>query len=529
LPRRISRARAGAAAGDPVLWAVLALLVAASFAVFAAQALDAAAHDRVFIGADGLWAQDQLQYLGWATDAGRHGLIADLFALRLGGRVFLDPVALISGLAHVRLGLSYALVQAIWKLIAAAVLFAALVAYARSLLGGRGQAVAVAAALALFMLPPSYLIARALPLYGVRVTGLETLPVFWLWGYYPIALAVTAMIACLIQVDRALERGGGMLAAGALGLATAWLHPWQGATLLTILAGLVVWERPSWARHRRLLGPALATAAPLAYYAVLPYADAGWAQARTHTEHNWFSSGDLAILIVVLPVALLGLPGYLKPAATSRERMLKLWPLAIVVVFLVVRTDRFHPLGGWSIPAALCVVRGWPWVRERIGAWPPLRARGGAAPLAAVAGIAFLLAAAPIEIAYHVADFRAGPLAASELDRDDARALARVASLPGSGGVLTTAYVGHWVPALTDHPSWIGHPTWTPDYSRRDDEVDALFGAADGPAAARRFVATTGAAFVLEPCGYPARLRAALTPARFRALRVGCATLFWRP
>jgi hypothetical protein len=53
--------------------ALLAVFTAASLSVFVANAVDAALHNRVFLGADGSYAPDQLQYLAWSTDAAHTG------------------------------------------------------------------------------------------------------------------------------------------------------------------------------------------------------------------------------------------------------------------------------------------------------------------------------------------------------------------------------------------------------------------------------------------------------------------------
>ena len=82
--------------------------------VFAVQAIDAAVNDRVYLGADGLYPYDQLQYLAWATDAAHHGLIADLYTLGLGRHVFLHPVWLLTGWLHVHAGLSFPLLLVAW-------------------------------------------------------------------------------------------------------------------------------------------------------------------------------------------------------------------------------------------------------------------------------------------------------------------------------------------------------------------------------------------------------------------------------
>jgi hypothetical protein len=512
---------------------ILAVLIVASFGVFFVDAVSAGIHNRVFIGADGQWANDQLQYLAWATDAGHHGLIANLYAFHLGDHVFLHPVWLLTGLLHVDPGLSYSLLMALWKLVALLALFAVLRSYARSILGTGTRAVAVAMLIALFMVSPSYLIVNRLNLGGSGLINLETFAVYWINGYFPIALAVAAMIGFLLQVPALVAVDGSsersrrhpMLIACAAGLAASWLHPWQGMTLIAIVAGLVLWERPSWRRHGRLLAPVMATAAPLVYYAVLPRVDSGWAQSQDTTASNWGSYGLAAIVITLLPIVILTLPGYAMRAQSTAERMLKLWPIAIVAVYILAPSDKFHAIGGYSVPAALLMVRGWPWLREHLQRWP-----GSRASTLAVAGIVVAVVVAPVAVAKRAIGFNTGNQRDAQIPRDDARALGRIAASPLTGGVLTTGQIGAWVPAITDRPTWTGHPTWTPGFNARNRRVATLFGGAlDGhPGLESRFVLSTGAAFVLEPCGWHASLGRALLPAGFTATGIGCATLYWR-
>jgi hypothetical protein len=511
---------------------LLAVLLVASFSVFLVDAVNAAIHNRVFIGADGQWANDQLQYLAWATDAGHHGLIANLYAFDLGGRVFLHPLWLLTGLLHVHIGVSYTLLMAVWKLVAVLALFAVVRAYAHSILGANGRAVAVAMLVALFMVSPAYLIANRLNLGGSGLINLETFSVYWITGYFPIALAVAAMIWFLLQVPALLDAAASprshrqrMLIASGAGVAASWLHPWQGMVVIVIVAGLVLWERPSWARHRRLLVPVTATAAPLVYYWLLPRIDSGWSQSQSTTAGNWGHYGLEAILITLIPVVILTLPGYAGRARSPGERMLRLWPIAIVVVYILAPSDKFHALGGYSVAAALLIVKGWPWTRARLQTWPTSRASA-----LAVAGVCVAVGLAPVAVAKRVTSFDVGNQHDAEILRADARALDRIAVARGSGGVLTTGQLGAWVPAITDRATWTGHPTWTPAYYVRAQRANALFtGRLDrAPALERAFVRSTGARFVVEPCGSGAQLRPALAPAGFTVTSIGCATLYSR-
>jgi hypothetical protein len=51
------------------VWVLAAVVAVASFARLGLDAVDAAAHNRVYLGAATAAAQDSMQYLTWATDA----------------------------------------------------------------------------------------------------------------------------------------------------------------------------------------------------------------------------------------------------------------------------------------------------------------------------------------------------------------------------------------------------------------------------------------------------------------------------
>jgi hypothetical protein len=492
--------------------ALLAVFTAASFSVFAANAMDAALHNRVFLGADGSYAPDQLQYLAWSTDAAHHGLSANLYAFGLGGHVFLHPVWLLTGLLHVDAGFSYPLLVIVWKLAAIGALFAAVRAYARSLLGPDDRAVAVAIMLALFMATPAYLLAHSSS--GAGLLSVETFAVYWVNGYFPIALAVAAMVAFVLAAAH-----GRTVAACAAGLAASWLHPWQGAELVVIAAGLLIWEQRGW---RRTIAPAAAAAAPLVYYAILARGDAGWKHAEHASAAPFTSPGPLPLLLALSVPVLLMAPGYAGPAGTPAERILRLWPVAIAIVYVLSPAGAYHAFGGLSVPASVLIVKGWPWVRARLqDPW---------ARRTAIAAVCVAVIAAPATVIRRVTGLRSGGQVDAQIPRDEARALDWIARSKTAGGVVSTAALGAWVPAITDRATWVGHPMWTPGFDSRAAQLEVLFsGAADrDPAAERAFVALTRAVFVLEPCGRAAQLAPALTPAGFRAVRIGCATVYWR-
>jgi hypothetical protein len=273
-----------------------------------------------------------------------------------------------------------------------------------------------------------------------------------------------------------------------------------------------------------LLVPALLTSLPVLYYALLPSFDAGWAQSKAGTAYS-FTPFVPAVLVTLAPIALIMAPGYTRPSRDAGDRMLKLWPLAAVILFVVSPNDAMHAFGGFAVPAAVLSVRGWPWVARHL----PEPVRRHAAWVAAAA-IAFSILAAPIAVVHRVVQYQSGDQSFAEIGRDEASALDWIASQP-PGGVLSGGKAGAWAPAVTDHETWLGHPVWTPHYDARYRQVAALFsGSMDSnPARVRSFVASTGAKFVLEPCYGRARLRPALASAGFTERKFGCATVFSRP
>jgi hypothetical protein len=71
----------------------------------------------------------------------------------------------------------------------------------------------------------------------------------------------------------------------------------------------------------------------------------------------------------------------------------------------------------------------------------------------------------------------------------------------------------------------VGHFTWTPDHASRGARAQALLAGALAPAAAQSLVRSTGAAFLLAPCGAP-DLRRSLGPTVSTSRRFGCARLY---
>ena len=180
-------------------WVLVAVFAVASFALFGLDAVDAAANNRVYLGATSAAAQDSMQYLAWATDAAHHGLIANLYGFNNGGHVLFHPIWLVTGLLHVDAGVSYPLLLGLWQAATLILLVIVLRRYAQLVLGNDGRARAISLTLALFLVSPFFLFVVNLHFkingqWTLRLTD-ESYAVQWMSGDFPIALTVTAISA----------------------------------------------------------------------------------------------------------------------------------------------------------------------------------------------------------------------------------------------------------------------------------------------------------------------------------------------
>jgi len=526
-------------------WVVVAVFAVASFALFGLDAVDAAANNRVYLGAAGASAQDSMQYLAWATDAAHHGLIANLYGFNNGGHVFFHPIWLVTGLLHVDAGMSYLLLLGVWQAVALVLLIVVFRRYAQLVLGNDGRARAIALTLAMFLVSPFFLFVVYLQfkLYGAHWMGLltgESYAVQWISGYFPIALTVTAMIGYLIAVEQlmgTLDRptlGAELfqpagLAAAALGSTAAFLHPWQGTELAVLTVGLAIWDRLLTRRNVRLLLPLAAIALPLLYYLILPKIDAGWATSSRGPGPHQAGIPLLGWLTTFGPAALASVPGWRTRATSDRQRLLRLWPMAVLITFVAVPTGKFQAFAGVSVPLALLAVQGWRRVLEkrRVGGRNPRVPR-----FLVTAGVVVLVFAAAPATTWQLIKYRLGSRAVAQLDRPDADALDYLARQP-RGGVLSTVKVGIWVPALTDDSTYVGHSVWSPQWARRGKYVNRLFDYPGkrplSPTAALALIEQPGALYVLEPCGAREKLWPLLEPRGYSRHVFGCSTVYSRP
>lgn len=513
------RARLGM---EAAVFVALALWALVPFAVFFLRLDGGLAVDTgrgVFYGSTGLVWVDQLQYMAWIREAGEHVLFSNRFDVKSDPRLFFHPMVAVSGLAW-KLGASMPVAFLLWIPVTVILLFAGFAAYVRRFLAGQRAPQAAALVLALFFVTPAsplvdWLGGEGLLQFGTLLLGLELFSAGYLWGGFGGAISIALMPLFLLGVERILDpsrrragrsRNWYVAWTGTAGLFASWLHPWQGVVLLLIVAGFIAWDR---FRRRNLVlaVPVGLTVAPLLYLFVLSRTDSSWGLAGGHgagySHLGWWFYLSMA-------PALLALPGFRGGQLDLQERMLRLWPAAALIAYFGLQQSWFyHALAGLTLPLAILGVRGW----QRVGLPRGL----GAVALVALTlpGMAWTVQALRSQQAEHF-------LAPGEHD-----ALAYIERSPRPGAVLAPLWVvGPAVPAFAGRSTWIGHPTWTPNWGQRSKQAEQLFAGRLRPAEARRLVREAGVAFVASDCRRRTDLRRALRPLLTGVRRFGCATVY---
>ena len=279
-------------------------------------------------------------------------------------------------------------------------------------------------------------------------------------------------------------------------------------------------------RNVRLLLPLAGIALPLLYYLILPKIDVGWATFGRGPGPHRAGIPLLAWLTTLGPAALAAVPGWRIRATSDRQRLLRLWPIAVLITFVAAPTGKFEAFAGVSVPLALLAVQGWRRVLEK-------RSLGGRNPrvlrFLVTAGVLVLVFGAAPATTRLLIKYRLGSRAVAQLDHPEVDALDYLARQP-RGGVLSTAEVGIWVPALTDDSTYVGHSVWSPQWARRRKYVSRLFEYAGkrplSPTAALALIEQPGARYVLEPCGARENLWPLLEPSGYSRHVFGCATVY---
>jgi hypothetical protein len=489
----------------------------AIFGVFGAVAVwvlaldvyhDVAHNNLVWTGTDGLFLNDQMQYLAWIQDASKHFLASDMFVLRSTPHDYFQPVIVISAGLHA-LGVAAWLALLLWKPVAVGAALLAVRAYVRRTLPARFDR-RVALVLALFFAA-----------WGV--VGDEWMP-FWTWGYPFGLLAIAAVAAALVSYDRARAGRRFTWIAPILGLVASFTHPWQGELMILVVIGaeLVTWKRG--AGLRRLAQPAatvIATALPLLYYEALYRFDPAWHAAQQASRHEYSLSG---IIVPLVPLLLAAALAYRRRPRTFIDSATRVWPLAALAIFGLSQTGisgtPLHAFDGITIPLAVLAVEGVQSIGfRRLPGWR----------LIAVAVVA--AATIPGSVSQlKAAKYWASPQGhnANFVYTDERRALDYLASDRRPGGVLARAtYLGLIIPAETGRRTYVGGCLWSePNCSARIVNTRDLFIGSLKPGDARSYVRSTGARFLLKDCYSPEVVPKLLGSMIVDTKRFGCASVY---
>lgn len=510
---------------DRVEWLLLAALALFSVAVLVPLLTKT---DRSLTGADGLLAADQMQYLTWIREASNHLLIGNLYDLAPGDRTFLHPVFGISG-ALVALGVPLAVSYFVWKPVAVGVLFFGVQRYARRFFPDSAGARHTAIVFGVFaVMPMSWIVAWSgwggkTRQYSFDFISGEMFAAGWLWGYLPTAIAVGLLPLVLLGVERwrddATRAIPWLTVAGAL--LVCWLQPWQGAELGLILVAVEAWR---WRRHgeRPRLGMLVilgAIALPAAYYFALSKLDPAWqlageANARGAMEAwrwPWW-----AMVLTVLPLAAPALLAFRLPAPTWQDQAVRVWPFAILIVFLLpIGTFPYHSFQGLAIPLGILAIQG------TLTIWREPK------PALVVAILIFMTLpgfAHKLDVARNSVQSAGDPY---WIFPGEADAMNALESDPRPGGVLGATYAGYMLPAYTGRETYVGALSWSPDWDARQRPANDLIEGRLTGQAAQDFVTSTNARFIFVDCRPRlADLTETLGPLLEERREYGCATVY---
>jgi hypothetical protein len=511
---------------DRVEWLLLAATALLSVAILVPLLTK---RDRVITGADGLLAADQLQYLTWIREASNHLLIGNLFDLASGDRTFLHPLFAISG-GVVALGVSLPVAYLLlWKPVAVGTLFLGVQRYARRFFGDAPGARHTAIVLGIFgVMPASWIVAWSgwggkPRQYSFDFIAGEMFSGGWLWGYLPTAIAVGILPLVLLGFERWRTDGARavpwLAAIGAL--LVCWLQPWQGAQLGLILVAVEGWR---WRRHGErpragLLVVLGAVAVPAAYYFALSKLDPAWQLAGDANARGAMDAWRWpwwAMVLTVLPLAAPALLALRLPAPTWQDQAVRVWPFAILIVFLLpLGTFPYHAFQGLAIPLSILAIQ---WV---LTVWRAPR------PAAVIA----ILAVMTVPGILHRADVARNSVQSAGdpywIFPGERAAMDALEADPRPGGVLGATYAGYMLPAYTGRETYVGALSWSPDWEERQRPANDLIEGRLTGAQARAFVRSTNARFVFVDCRPDlADLTETLGPLLQSVRRYGCATVY---
>lgn len=499
-------ARWRSTAVDPVELVVLGLFVLLALWVLAPDVYWTFAHDRFWTGTDGIYVEDQLQYLAWVRSAAQHLLVSNMFVLRPTPADYLQPMVAISG-GLVALGMAPWLALLLWKPVALGAVFFGARAFVHAAVHGVGARRAVLA------------IALLGGWIGMYID--MWLP-FWGWGYPFALVALGSALGSLVSYQHARADGRLPLLAAALAVLAGWLHPWQGEVLVLVVIGAeaVMWslgDRPRVGAWLLMVG---AAALPLAYYTALGRLDPSWRFAEQAAAGGY---PLLTVLVWLLPLLVPAALAYRVRPVSLIDAAVRVWPFVAIAAFVLdehhLGSSPAHVFLGISVPLAVLIGQAGKSIR-----WPTGRSRG---VLAMVAAVAFTVPVAVDQLTHTSWAVFSGPGQANFLPASEVQALDYVEDQPGRGGVLTNFGVGVAVPAETGKPTYVGNPFWSePGLNRRRELAFQLVMGRMRPAQARAFVLGTGARYVVLGCQSRTRLGPLLGSIIQSSHRFGCFTVY---
>jgi hypothetical protein len=336
-------------------------------------------------------------------------------------------------------------------------------------------------------------------------------------------LSLACLLATLISYDRlrAAERLGWL--PGGLGALASVLHPWHGEILiLTMLGAEAMMLRRGMSRRRLelLVITVVMSALPLLYYELLSRLDLSWKLARVASKHSFPLTW---ILLALVPLLVPAAISYLRRPAGFLEATARAWLLAALVVYVAsasaLQATPLHAFQGTTIPLAILTVDG----LRRIG-W----ARMPHHRLAAVAVIGAFAVSTAVSQFLTARSLVAPQSGHSDfVNHDEQRALDYLADDPTPGGVMARSYLGLVIPGDTGRHTFAGDCLWSePNCPGRLVAVRKLFTGGMTPAAARDFVRTSHARFLLADCRPNTNLVKLLGPVIRSTRTFGCARVF---
>ena len=344
----------------------------------------------------------------------------------------------------------------------------------------------------------------------------------YLWGYLMTGIAVFLMPLVLLGVERwRASRRPRLLALCALGaFVVMWLQPWQGATLVLIVAAVEAfgWRRTGTRPPLALAVVPVAAGIPAVYYFILSHADAAWKLAA---ESNGAGAQPLwswpwwAIALTTLPLVAPAALAYRLPAEGWQELAVRAWPLACVVVYLLpAGTFPYHAIQGIQLPLSILAVQG----VMSLGWKPRPVLVVGVLLVMTIPGFIHKIGLARVNIQENLYPYYVFP--------DEKRALESLENDPRPGGVLAAEYASNMIPYQTGREAYVGALSWSPNFDQRRDMANKLFDGKMTAVEARQFVGETRARFLFDSCRTAADLSDDLRPLLARVRDFGCARVY---